>query len=269
MNVRTQQQRALVGRTTLVLAAWLAAFATGCGASPAPREPSSRAATQTSGPPRRTSDALDPAKSPNATTVFNVAALRSGERTARTLALLTPLLPQGETVDDVEWLAVDGPSPLASPTRNIVFIAKRSAALRTVRGPQSGFSPVAPPKPPDTKELVTIHVRAPGKIIRVPFFEPPETVEALSVVAEARDDGGVDFHLRERATDPAEAAKAAASLDAMVARLNREGARALTQGMFADAKATVEGADARLDVKANPDQVEAIVELATTLARGP
>ena len=114
-----------------------------------------------------------------------------------------------------------------------------------------------------------IHVRAPRKIIRVPFFEPPETVEELSVVAETREDGGVDFRLCERSIDPAEAAKAAAALDAMVARLNRGGARALTQGMFADAKATVDGADARLDVKANPDQVEAIVELAVTLARGP
>jgi hypothetical protein len=149
-----------------------------------------------------------------------------------------------------------------------VFIAKRSAELRTVRGPQSGFSTVAPPEPPDANELVKIHVRAPGKIIRVPFFELPETVEELSVVAEAREDGGVDFRLRERSIDPAEAAKAAAVLDAMVARLNRGGAWALTQGMFADAKATVEGADARLDCKANADQVDAIVELAVTLARG-
>ncbi|MDB4945851.1 MAG: hypothetical protein JWP97_5385 [Labilithrix sp.] len=269
MIVRTWQHREFVGSAAVVLAAWLVALSAGCGSSPAPREPSSRASTEPAARPRRTSKALDPAKSPKATTVFNVAALRSGERTARTLLLLTPFLPQGETVDDVEWLAVDGPSPLASPTSNIVFIAKRSTELRTVRGPQSGFSTVAPPKPPDAKQLVTIHVRAPRKIIRVPFFEPPETVEELSIVVEATDDGGVDFHLRERSTDPANAAKAAASLDAMVARLNRGGARALTQGMFADAKATVEGNDALLDVRANPDQVEAIVEVSVTLARGP
>lgn len=201
--------------------------------------------------------------------MFNVTALRAGQRTARTLVLLTAFLPQGQTADDVEWLAVDGPSPLASPSRNIVFIAKRSGELRTVRGPQSGFATVAPPSPPEANELVRIQVRAPRRIIRVPFFEPPESVEELSLVAEAREDGGVDFRLRERSVDSAGAAKAVAALDAMIARLNAEGARALTQGAFADAKATVEGNDARLDVRANADQVETIVELAVTLARGP
>ncbi len=39
-------------------------------------------AAEWSGSARKTSDSLDPTKAPNATTVFNVAALRAGPRTA-------------------------------------------------------------------------------------------------------------------------------------------------------------------------------------------
>lgn len=268
MAVRRLPHESRVEVTSHVVSlAWAIALCVGCGPSPSAKEPSATAQTTTS--PRRRSDALDPAKAPNATSVFNVTALRASTRTARTLSLLRVFLPEGESVDDVDWLAVDGPSPLASPTRNVIFIVKRSTEVRTVRGPRSGFTTVALPTPPVANELVRIDVRAPKRIIRVPFFEPPETVEELFVVAEAREDGGVDFRLRERCTDPTEAAKAAAALDGMVARLNRGGARALTQGMFADVKATVDGREARLDVGATPDQVEVIVELAVTLARGP
>jgi len=60
----------------------------------------------------------------------------------------------------------------------------------------------------------------------------------LSFVAEGREDGGVDFHLRERCTGASDATDAAAALERMIARLNRGSRGAMTRGLFADAKIT-------------------------------
>ena len=81
---------------------------------------------------RPRSDDLDPSKAPNVTSVFNIAALRSGKGTSPLLALFTRTLPAGVAIDDVDWLAVDGPGPLDSPTQNVVFVARPSAALLVI-----------------------------------------------------------------------------------------------------------------------------------------
>ena len=114
-----------------------------------------------------------------------------------------------------------------------------------------------------------ISVRAPAKKLRVPYFRPPASVEQLALVVEARDDGGADIHLREHCVDAAEARNAAAALDDSIARVNGGPGRAITAGVLRDAKATIEGNDACLDVTADADQVEALVELALVMLQGP
>ena len=243
----------------------MSVIACGCGSS------SGRASAEypAPAPARPRSDDLDPSKAPNVTSVFNVAALRSGNGTNPLLALFTRTLPSGVAIDDVDWLAVDGPGPLDSPTQNVVFVARPSAALLVIRGRESGFSEVAPPTPPRSKELLRIGVRAPAKKLRVPYFRPPASVEHLSLVVEARDDGGADIHVREHCADATEARNAAAALDGSIARVNGGPGRAITAGVLRDAKARVEGNDACLDVTADVDQVDALVELALVMLQGP
>jgi hypothetical protein len=55
----------------------------------------------------------------------------------------------------------------------------------------------------------------------------------------------------------------------MIERAKSGSAGAWARALFADAKVTVDGAEARLEVGASAEQVEAIADLAVTLAHGP
>ena len=234
------------------------------GAAIACAPPAPRVTTAKAPPPPPTVPAPRP---PTTTILLHLDALRAGPRTKRGVEVATLFLPDGERSDDVTWLAVDGPSPLGRPAENVFFVQARSAPLRIVRGGTRDGA-LAPPKPPHADELLRIHVQAPKTLVRIPHYDPPDAVEELTIFVEARADGGADLHLRERCTDPAAATEAAASLDATIERWNGRGVGIVTGGLFADAKATVDGAEARLDIRASPDQVEAITELAAhTLSR--
>jgi hypothetical protein len=216
--------------------------------------------------------AAAPASAPLATTIFNVTGLRADKRAVRALPAVATFLPAGERIDDVDWFALVGVAPLAPASRSVVFLGRSFRKPTTIRGADADVappSPVAAPRPPRANELVSIHVLEPRKTLRVPFYEPIDGVEDLALVAEARDDGGADLHLRERCVSPSEATREAAALDATVEKMNARGAGMVTAGLFAEVKAKAEGSEARLDIQASPEQVDAIVELVLMLTQSP
>lgn len=233
-----------------------------CGPSPPPHGNAIKAPTP---PPL-------PAPAPRARTatiLLNLDALRGGARTKRAVDVASAFLPEGERADAIAWLAVDGASPLREPTKSVVFVQPRAGTMRILRGSESDTALPVVPHPPSSRELVRIQVFAPRAVVRVPHFEPAETVEELTVVVDERPDGGADLHLRERCTNATEAAHAATSLDETIERWNGSGIGIVTGGLFADAKATTDGADARLDIVASPDQVATIAELAASVIHRP
>jgi hypothetical protein len=213
---------------------------------------------------------LDPSTSPNAISVINIRAMRSVKQMEGLVRAFARVLPENVALEDVEWIAVDGPSAFDSPMHNITFVVERTSREPiVVRGTNSGFRVVAPPVAPAERELVRVRIHAPAKMLRVPFFAPPRTVDELSLEVEAHDDDGVNIHLREHCTNHAEAVKTAAALEWTIARLNRPTARALTRDLLRDAKPTLERDEVSLDVHANSEQLEAIAELAKALLLGP
>ena len=234
----------------------------GCGPASEPV----RNVPHAAGPP---SDALDPNKAPHAWSTFNVDAIRAGKHTSRLVGLLRRALPPDVSIDDVSWLSVDGSWPLDRPSRNIAFIALRDADVVERRGAEVSNRVAARPTPPDAARLVDVRVRAPAKMLRIPFFEPPPSVDELTLAVDGREDGGATIRLIERCSDPKATEAARLSLERMVTRVKGTKTSALLLDLLANATVSVTGEGAVVDVSATGEQVEAAVELAMALLQGP
>jgi hypothetical protein len=117
------------------------------------------------------------------------------------------------------------------------------------------------PRGPSATEAMRLIVHNPANQISIPGLKFSTSLTEIRLWIVPRADGGADIHGEGDCTDAAAAVDSADRLTELLKRQNSLGVRFATRGLLNNAAVVAEGSKIKLHVLANPEQLEAILQL--------
>lgn len=118
------------------------------------------------------------------------------------------------------------------------------------------------PRGPPAGEAMRLIVRNPTNQVSIPGLKFSASLKEIRFWILPRADGGADVFAEGDCTDEAAAADSADRLTDVLKKQNSLGVRFATRGLLNKAVVVAEGTKIKLHVEANPEQLEAVLQLA-------
>lgn len=118
------------------------------------------------------------------------------------------------------------------------------------------------PRGPSAKEAMRLIVHNPSNQISIPGLKFSQSVSEIRFWIIPRADGGADVYGEGDCSDAAAAVDSADKLTELLKRQNSLGVRFATRGLLNNAAVVAEGSKIKLHIEANPEQLEAVLQLA-------
>lgn len=118
------------------------------------------------------------------------------------------------------------------------------------------------PRGPPATEAMRLVVRHPSNQVSIPGLKFSASLQEIRIWIAPRADGGADLYGEGDCSDEAAASDSADRLTDLLRRQNSLGVRFATRGLLNKAVVVAEGTKIKLHVEANPEQLEAVLQLA-------